>query len=873
MKKNYNVQTTTRTAMPRSKRMREAGISVSASPSVGPSSGREEGMGGGSAFDGHTHENKKALDAISIDNLFYLWLRQKLEGDSESQLQKVKAGYADHAGDAEFADEAGNAVLWDEHEFADWLNQPVTSYSNVEFKKVLSAEFASPGFLSGALGSGFKMQKKEDGSSSLEIDEITVRKGLHVFELVIQQLKHQGGIVLYTAAGMEITSVAEVPDGFKCYFDNKNGRVPNDFVVGDQARCQRFNADQMILKSYWRLVTEVGENYIVLSSNDCDTNSGLPEIGDVVVQLGNRTDVSRQAAQVISCVGEDAPSWTMYSGISSFDLTGRNIVGVKYDRTKGKPQMYCHGPFYFGDRDSRIGDYITFQEDSNGKMKLVIKADVQIGAGSGPISNLSGFDEMIDAVLDMSEKIMLRTKWENIHGAANTDTLTDNNHGTYWLVKHSFDKYVSPSVDSILTHNGVLFTYGHNAILYKTRGFSALDKAYNDLKDYLTSMNLYGDDNTTGYEREEMARLFTAYYEAERNVSDNIVSDSKSRIDDLSYLSNALKADDDNVTDIEGGVVLSKIIGVRNGGQMVAGINATDVARDDVSGMLMMFAGADTDSTKPLDQRLSDSLYRVYSNGLVVAKNIQANGGNIGNFTINGGWLTAEGDGYSMGFSSARFFLDCTNHRVLCFDINGHVIECLLSTSSRDSLYPSSMESPYEHHVKRIVSTLSSVSAAEPLYSNTALYVEASGASHVKYEDFGLRGGSYAIKAGKGMFGGLRPCVRIIGPISGIAERTLSDLDNTVVCKNSSDITLTFPSDPQPGQIYRIIKCGTGIVNISSSKTIMEYNSLRTDINGPGNVNGFNTLENCIKDFVYDGEVWHCTTISTGNTIYNNISD
>ena len=100
--KNYNVRTVSRTATPRSKRLREAGVSVSGV--IGSSAPATGGSDISSNCDGHTHSNKAALDAISIDNAFYLWLKQKIEGEDNSSRQKVTAGFADDAAHATESD-------------------------------------------------------------------------------------------------------------------------------------------------------------------------------------------------------------------------------------------------------------------------------------------------------------------------------------------------------------------------------------------------------------------------------------------------------------------------------------------------------------------------------------------------------------------------------------------------------------------------------------------------------------------------------------------------------------------------------------------------------------------------------------------------
>ena len=163
---NYNVKTTTRVAAPRSKRLKELGVQPGTSSGVtgiAPDSGQSSEVG-----DGHVHTNLEALEAIRIDELFYLWLLQKIEGEDESKLEKVKAGFADEA------EKAKDSEKWAGNLFEDFMDQPVRKADIVEFLEVIAKAFKTPGFTAGDSGKGAAIN--EDGS--IEGDKITARKEL-----------------------------------------------------------------------------------------------------------------------------------------------------------------------------------------------------------------------------------------------------------------------------------------------------------------------------------------------------------------------------------------------------------------------------------------------------------------------------------------------------------------------------------------------------------------------------------------------------------------------------------------------------------------------------------------------------------------------
>lgn len=201
-----------------------------------------------------------------------------------------------------------------------------------ELKNVFT--LVSPGFVSGDLGNGFILKyAPETGRSYFEVDELLVRKIAYFVELVIKQLRHVGGEIILTPASMTCIKVEELEDVYRCYFQADDGTrsVMQEFVAGDQARCQTFNikpgtSHNVTNKYYWRLVTAVGDDYIDLSKTDCDTGSGVPAAKDDIVQLGNRTDATRQNAIILSTVGDDAPSIKQYKGIDGYTLAGKEVT-------------------------------------------------------------------------------------------------------------------------------------------------------------------------------------------------------------------------------------------------------------------------------------------------------------------------------------------------------------------------------------------------------------------------------------------------------------------------------------------------------------------------------------------------------------------
>ena len=201
-------------------------------------------------------------------------------------------------------------------------------------KGLVSNLVQSEGFSMGEFGSGFILKNDKDGSY-LEIDRLLVRRIAYFVELIIKSLKHVGGTIVLTPASMRCSKVEEYDAYYRCYFENqRDGKMINqEFVAGDQARSQTFNVKEGVSHNvssqfYWRLVVAVGENYIDLSKSDAAVDSMPPLAGDDIVQLGNRDDVTRQNAIILSTVGEDAPSFKQYAGINSYSFEGKEVTVI-----------------------------------------------------------------------------------------------------------------------------------------------------------------------------------------------------------------------------------------------------------------------------------------------------------------------------------------------------------------------------------------------------------------------------------------------------------------------------------------------------------------------------------------------------------------
>lgn len=236
--------------------------------------------------------------------------------------------------------------------FNGWIDQPVRTTDDVKFNSVTSSKgnwdisedgiikmvkaiiqdaIQSDDFLAGALGAGFSLMKKDStGKSYLEIDKIYARVKAIFQSVEIRKLLYSIGNYTFGPAGAKCTKVVETGDVYRCFFTADDGEVAveNTFHIDDLVKCQEFNVKAGVHgltgnRYYWRRCVGIGADYIDLSKSDCDADSDIPEVGDDMVTQGNKTDKERQSVIVISVVGEDAPSVTLYDGINDYSLDGK----------------------------------------------------------------------------------------------------------------------------------------------------------------------------------------------------------------------------------------------------------------------------------------------------------------------------------------------------------------------------------------------------------------------------------------------------------------------------------------------------------------------------------------------------------------------
>lgn len=265
-----------------------------------------------------------------------------------------------------------------------------------------------------------------DGKSHAELDYLTVRMKAMFYALEIIKTGVIGGRQMITPGGaIECIKIEDrndildeegnktgenVWDYWRCYFYQDDGTeaLDNRFRAGDMALAQDFNIKEGVYENvsnhyFWRLVVNVGTNYIDISKTDADAASDAPRVGDTICQLGNKSfvdangvthveDKTRQNAIIFSAVDTFSPSMTLYAGINSYSYLNKEYVSYGVDKTTNLAYMNVYGNSYIGARDK--SSYMKFDTVTG----VEIKGKLVTKSGKDVEETFNSFQDQIDGV-------------------------------------------------------------------------------------------------------------------------------------------------------------------------------------------------------------------------------------------------------------------------------------------------------------------------------------------------------------------------------------------------------------------------------------------------------------------------------------------
>ncbi len=360
MSKTFNLNIRKVAALPRSLRLRRAGVTaaVGSNAGIAPSVSTS---GGGCDCDGHSHTNKALLDSLSTEGNGYLDIEYYTadgdSGDLGRVRERIKAGYADRAHDLDEDSPANSRFIRrDKDDTAAGsytFGKDIRVEGDAVFDKEVKSQagFGTADFVPGSSGARI-WNDPDTGISYAEADVMHVRRRIDADSIEVRELTNIGGAQMLSPAAARFSRVVPLyaaegdatPRVYRCFFnaiDGEGREVSNQFKVYDLVRSQTFNLTDtsssgdifVAQRYYWRQcsavgITDDGKEHFIELANWSGAKNGFtpPAAGDSAVTCGNRNDPARQNVIVLAATGIGSPYIYQYKGINDFTLPDNKLV-------------------------------------------------------------------------------------------------------------------------------------------------------------------------------------------------------------------------------------------------------------------------------------------------------------------------------------------------------------------------------------------------------------------------------------------------------------------------------------------------------------------------------------------------------------------
>jgi hypothetical protein len=223
-------------------------------------------------------------------------------------------------------------------------------------------------FISGWSGSGYRLDYgiKNANKSELEIDNLTVRGRLSVYELLLRQIRATNGNLFITSSA-KVDSVYGSGGTYYLRFDDPSGSNVCPFAVNDLLRAQRYSPNKTLIRLCEIQVINVSGRVIQYVYN---TGSDSVQLGDDFVRIGNTTDVSRSSSIYLASDDTYSPYIDLIDSVQSFSDWGTSSkIKVRIGKLDGIVDPD------FGGALSGYGEYMQ-NVFLKGKIKINSNSDI-----------------------------------------------------------------------------------------------------------------------------------------------------------------------------------------------------------------------------------------------------------------------------------------------------------------------------------------------------------------------------------------------------------------------------------------------------------------------------------------------------------------
>lgn len=295
----------------------------------------------------------------------------------------------------------------------------------------ISESMGSEGYVPGFTGKGWNM-RMSGGLSYLDIDNLTLRGSMTVYELLIKQIRATNGGIVVSASNGRVKrvdgtdSIAHIPgDTVKVWYEQGN-----PFKAGDFVRCMKWDTAHNRMHQYWAKVKAIGTDptygdYTEFDYAYFDTYKGgsgpaaierldIPRVGDEAVLFGS-TVSGRQGVIYIAAAEDEPPCIEVLEGV-----TTNSIEGVQRTRLGSLEQMsdtdfdgllggsglysdnaYLKGRFFLSSKGEEVDAFVSRVSNEQATQSNLI-----VGAGDLSTCKAYGTRTVLAVSYDTTEAAM-----------------------------------------------------------------------------------------------------------------------------------------------------------------------------------------------------------------------------------------------------------------------------------------------------------------------------------------------------------------------------------------------------------------------------------------------------------------------------------
>ena len=295
----------------------------------------------------------------------------------------------------------------------------------------ISESMGSEGYVPGFTGKGWNM-RMSGGLSYLDIDNLTLRGSMTVYELLIKQIRATNGGIVVSASNGRVKrvdgtdSIAHIPgDTVKVWYEQGN-----PFKAGDFVRCMKWDTAHNRMHQYWAKVKAIGTDptygdYTEFDYASFDTYKGgsgpaaierldIPRVGDEAVLFGS-TVSGRQGVIYIAAAEDEPPCIDVLEGVTTNSIEGvqrtrlgslKQMSDTDFDGLLGgsglySDNAYLKGRFFLSSKGEEVDAFVSRVSNEQATQSNLI-----VGAGDLSTCKAYGTRTVLAVSYDTTEAAM-----------------------------------------------------------------------------------------------------------------------------------------------------------------------------------------------------------------------------------------------------------------------------------------------------------------------------------------------------------------------------------------------------------------------------------------------------------------------------------